>query len=190
MEHLPADDLADGLANYHLVTYDNIDEDKFYFVSVGHDDYLGKVVLKDDYIINIDFTMKHYHIQDGWRYHIGKLTAEKEQVVNGEIHFYEYVYNNILNENYHENQNQNQNSSSNLNMNMGMGGGGMFETITQRLNKPSYILPAGTVAHRVAPVSFRTTPPFFRKTTRAKRVNRRRSTRRSKKQKRATRKRR
>ncbi len=175
MAHLPEDNFAEGLPNYHLVTYDNIDEDKFYFVAIGHDDYLGKVVLKDDYIININFTMKHYHIDNGWRYHIGKLTAEKDQVVEGAIQFYEYVDN--------QNANNHVNSNSNLNSSMNMSGGGMFENINQRLNKPSYILPAGTVGYRIAPVYFRTTPPFFRKTSRAKRANRRRSTRRTKKQK-------
>lgn len=166
MEHLPEGDLEDGLQNYHLVTYDNIDEDKFYFVIIGHDDYLGKVVLKDDYIINIDFTMKHYHINDGWRYHIGKLTAEKDQVVQGAIQFYEYV----------DNQNGNNHANSNSNTSMNMSGGGVVANINQRLNKPSYILPAGTVAYR-------TTPPFFRKASRANR-----STRKSKKQRRVTRK--
>jgi hypothetical protein len=67
-----------------------------------------------------------------------------------------------------------------------MKGGGLVEDINARLDNPSYILPAGTVAHRAAP-SMRTTPPFFmrktlrrrgRKVRKSRKVNKKRSTRR------------
>ena len=171
MAHLPEGDLEDGLQNYQPVTYDNIDQDKLYFFTMAHDDYLGKVVLKDDYVINIDFTMKHYHINNGWRYHNGKIAAEKEQVANGEIQFYNYI-------NY---------NSANSGMNMS--GGGLVEDINARLDDPSYILPAGTVTRRMVPM-MRTTPPFFPRKTIHSRRKVRKSRKANKKQKRATRRRR
>ena len=171
MAHLPEGDLEDGLQNYQSVSYDNIDQGKLYFFTIAHDDYLGKVVLKDDYVINIDFTMKHYHINNGWRYHNGKIAAEKEQVANGEIQFYNYI-------NY---------NSANSGMNMS--GGGLVEDINARLDDPSYILPAGTVARRMVPM-MRTTPPFFPRKTIHSRRKVRKSRKANKKQKRATRRRR
>lgn len=65
-----------------------------------------------------------------------------------------------------------------------MKGGGLVEDINERLDESSYILPAGTVARRIAPVSYRTTPPFFmRKTLRrrgrkSRKANKKRATRR------------
>lgn len=173
MTHLPDGDLEDGLQHYQPVTYDNIDQGKIYFITMAHDDYLGKIVLKDDYVINIDFIMKHYHIDDGWRYHNGKIAAEKDQVVNGEIQFYDYI------------------DYDSANSGMNMSGGSVSTDIEQRLNTPSYILPAGTVVRRIAPapvamrtrrVARRTTPPFFRKSRRdRRRSNNKRKTRKTRK---------
>jgi len=67
-----------------------------------------------------------------------------------------------------------------------MKGGGLVEDINERLDESSYILPAGTVARRIAPVSFRTTPPFFmrktlrrgRKVRKSRKANKKRATRR------------
>ena len=64
-------------------------------------------------------------------------------------------------------------------------GGGLVEDINSRLNTPSYIVPAGTVARRMVPM-MRTTPPFFpRKSLRFR--SKGRKSRKAKKQKRSTR---
>jgi len=183
-EHKPDQPLADGLPLYQNVLYDNIDTEKWYYMSYDQVDYIVQVVGKDDYLLLMDWYMSRPrdNPQAQWQDIFAPQTAEKDMVVNGRVKFYNYV-------------GQEQNN------NVVMNGGGLIEDINSRLDDRSYILPAGTVAHRAVPM-MRTTPPFFpRKSLRQGRKNRRRaspssvsrlrrSTRRAKKQKRLTRRRR
>ena len=172
-EHKPDQPLADGLPSYQNVLYDNIDAEKWYYMSYDQVDYIVQVIEKDDHILLMDWYMSRPRDdpQAQWQGIFAPQTAEKDMVINGLIKFYNYV-------------GQEQNN------NVVMNGGGLVEDINSRLDDRSYILPAGTVARR-APVAMRMTPPFFpRKSLRQGRKNRRRSTRRAKKQKRVTRHRR
>ena len=172
-EHKPDQPLAYGLPLYQTVLYDNIDAEKWYYMSYDQVDYIVQVIEKDDYIVLMDWHMSRPRddIQAQWQGIFAPQTAEKEMVINGLIKFYNYV-------------GQEQNN------NVVMNGGGLIEDINSRLDDRSYILPAGTVAHRIAPVSFRTTPPFFMRKTLRRGRKVRKSRKANKKQKRSTRRRR
>jgi hypothetical protein len=108
--------------------------------------------------------------QAQWQDIFAPQTAEKDMVVNGRVKFYNYI-------------GQEQNN------NVAMNGGGLVEDINSRLDDPSYILPAGTVARRMVPM-MRMTPPFFpRKSLRQgrKQKNRRRASPSSYRRRRSTR---
>jgi len=168
-EHKPDQPLADGLPSYQNVLYDNIDAEKWYYMSYDQVDYIVQVIGKDDHILLMDWHMSRPRDdpQAQWQDIFAPQTAEKDMVVNGRVKFYNYI-------------GQEQNN------NVAMNGGGLVEDINSRLDDRSYILPAGTVAHRIAPVSFRTTPPFFmrktlrrgRKVRKSRKANKKRSTRR------------
>ena len=90
------------------------------------------------------------------------LRFSADQVDNGIFKFYEYDDDVVM-----------------------QNGGGLVADINARLDDPSYILPAGTVARRMVPM-MRMTPPFFpRKSLRKGRKGRK--SRKAKKQKRSTR---
>lgn len=168
-EHKPDQPLADGLPSYQTVLYDNIDAEKWYYMSYDQVDYIVQVIEKDDYIVLMDWHMSRPRddIQAQWQGIFAPQTAEKEMVINGLIKFYNYV-------------GQEQNN------NVMMNGGGLVEDINSRLDDRSYILPAGTVAHR-APVAMRMTPPFFMRKTLRRGRKVRKSRKANKKQKRSTR---
>ena len=167
-EHKPDQPLADGLPSYQNVLYDNIDAEKWYYMSYDQVDYIVQVIGKDDHILLMDWHMSRPRDdpQAQWQGIFAPQTAEKDMVINGLIKFYNYV-------------GQEQNN------NVVMNGGGLVEDINSRLDDRSYILPAGTVARRMVPM-MRITPPFFpRKSLRQGRKGRK--SRKAKKQKRSTR---
>jgi hypothetical protein len=179
IEHKPNPPFSADLPYLRSVNFGNIDIGKWYYMVTDERlapdayDSIVKVLATDDDDQNIKVLFNVWtrprDLSLPWvqeRHHPEVLRFSAAQVDNGIFKFYEYDDEVMQN------------------------GGGLVEDINARLDDPSYILPAGTVARRMVPM-MRTTPPFFpRKTLQQGRKNRRRSTRRAKKQKRLTRRRR
>jgi len=193
IEHKPNPPFSADLPYLRSVNFGNIDIGKWYYMVTDERlapdayDAIVKVVDTDDDYPNLKFLFNVWtrprDLSLPWeqeRHHPEVLRFSAAQVDNGTFKFYEYDDDIVM-----------------------QNGGGLVEDINARLDDPSYILPAGTVARRMVPM-MRTTPPFFpRKTLQQRRKQknsrraspssvsrRRRSTRRAKKQKRLTRRRR
>ena len=190
VEHKPNPPFSADLPYLRSVNFGNIDIGKWYYMVTDERlapdayDSIVKVVATDDDDQNLKVLFNVWtrprDLSLPWeqeRHHPEVLRFSAAQVDNGTFKFYEYDDDVVM-----------------------QNGGGLVEDINLRLNTPSYIVPAGTVARRMVPM-MRTTPPFFpRKSLRFGRKNRRRAspssyrlrrtTRRAKKQKRLTRKRR
>jgi len=199
LDHAPNSPQWGNLEHYRMVDFPDIVEGKYYYFKNGNfiEDYIARVNDKLNNRVNGDLIYKRKTLgwsqdpdteyeEDQWmpvQFGVGYLRAPlasmNDQAPGGARRFYVYDEDVV----------------------MGQNGGGLVSDINARLDDPSYILPAGTVARRMVPM-MRTTPPFFpRKTLQQGRKNRRRaspssvsrlrrSTRRAKKQKRLTRRRR
>jgi len=190
IEHKPNPPFSADLPYLRSVNFGNIDIGKWYYMVTDERlapdayDSIVKVVDTDDNDPNLKVLLNVWtrprDLSLPWeqeRDHPEILRFSAAQVDNGTFKFYEYDDDVVM-----------------------QNGGGLVTDINARLDDPSYILPAGTVARRMVPM-MRMTPPFFmRKTLRRGRKNhrraspssvsrRRRSTRRANK-KRATRRRR
>jgi len=190
VEHKPNPPFSADLPYLRSVNFGNIDIGKWYYMVTDERlapdayDSIVKVVATDDDDQNLKVLFNVWtrprDLSLPWeqeRHHPEVLRFSAAQVDNGTFKFYEYDDDVVM-----------------------QNGGGLVTDINARLDDPSYILPAGTVARRMVPM-MRMTPPFFmRKTLRRGRKNhrraspssvsrRRRSTRRANK-KRATRRRR
>jgi len=191
IEHKPNPPFSADLPYLRSVNFGNIDIGKWYYMVTDERlapdayDSIVKVLATDDDDQNIKVLFNVWtrprDLSLPWvqeRHHPEVLRFSAAQVDNGIFKFYEYDDDEVM-----------------------QNGGGLVEDINARLDDPSYILPAGTVARRMVPM-MRTTPPFFLRKTlqqRRKQKNRRRaspssyrlrrSTRRANK-KRATRRRR
>lgn len=174
LDHAPNSPNWGNLEHYRMVDFPDIVEGKYYYFKNGNfiEDYIARVNNKLNNRVNGDLIYKRRTVglsqdpdteyeDDQWmpvQFGVGYLRAPlasmNDQAVGGTRRFYVY----------------------DEDVMMGQNGGGLVEDINARLDDRSYILPAGTVARRIAPVSFRTTPPFFmRKTLRRGRKNRRRA---------------
>jgi hypothetical protein len=162
-----------NLPQYRMVEYPDIVEGKYYYFKNGNffEDYIARVTNKSNNKVNGDLIYKRKTLgwsqdpdteyqEDQWmpvQFGVGDLRAPlasmNDQAPAGPRKFYVYDDDVV----------------------MGQNGGGLVADINARLDDPSYILPAGTVARRMVPM-MRTTPPFFpRKTLQQGRKNRRRA---------------
>jgi hypothetical protein len=165
VEHKPNPPFSADLPYLRSVNFGNIDIGKWYYMVTDERlapdayDSIVKVVDTDDDDPNLKVLLNVWtrprDLSLPWeqeRDHPEILRFSENQVANGTFKFYEYDDDIVM-----------------------QNGGGLVEDINARLDDPSYILPAGTVARR-APVAMRMTPPFFpRKTLRRGRKNRRRA---------------
>ena len=178
VEHKPNPPFSDDLPYLRRVNFGNIDIGRWYYMVTDERlaadayDAIVKVVDTDDMNSKAMFLFwtRPRDLSLPWeqeRDHPEILRFSAAQVDNGTFKFYEYDDDIVM-----------------------QNGGGLVEDINARLDDRSYILPAGTVARRIAPVSFRTTPPFFMRKTlrRGRKVHKSRKA--NKKQKRSTRRRR
>jgi len=165
VEHKPNPPFSDDLPYLRCVNFGNIDIGRWYYMVTDERlapdayDSIVKVVATDDDDPNLKVLFNVWtrprDLSLPWeqeRDHPEILRFSAAQVDNGTFKFYEYDDDVVM-----------------------QNGGGLVEDINARLDDPSYILPAGTVARR-APVAMRMTPPFFpRKSLRFGRKNRRRA---------------
>jgi len=185
LEHAPNSPQWGNLPQYRMVEYPDIVEGKYYYYKHGNfiEDYIARVTNKLNNRVNGDLIYKRKTLgwsqdpdteyeEDQWmpvQFGVGYLRAPlasmNDQAVGGTRRFYVYDDDVMMVQN----------------------GGGLVEDINARLDDRSYILPAGTVAHRIAPVSFRTTPPFFPRKSLRRGRKVRKSRKANKKQKRSTR---
>jgi len=177
VEHKPNPPFSADLPYLRSVNFGNIDIGKWYYMVTDERlapdayDSIVKVVDTDDDDPNLKVLFNVWtrprDLSLPWeqeRDHPEILRFSANQVDNGTFKFYEYDDDVVM-----------------------QNGGGLVADINARLDDPSYILPAGTVARRMVPM-MRMTPPFFpRKSLRKGRKNRRCSTRRVNKKRRATR---
>lgn len=178
VEHKPNPPFSNDLPYLRRVNFGNIDIGRWYYmvtderlapdaydsiVKVVGDDDMNRKVMMLVWIRPRDLSLPWEQERD----HPEILRFSAAQVDNSTFKFYEYDDDIVM-----------------------QNGGGLVEDINARLDDRSYILPAGTVASRIAPVSFRTTPPFFMRKTIRRGRKVRKSRKANKKQKRSTRRRR
>ena len=177
VEHKPNPPFSDDLPYLRRVNFGNIDIGKWYYMVTDERlapdayDAIVKVVDVDDMNSKVMFLFwfRPRDLSIPWeqeRDHPEVLRFSENQVANGTFKFYEYDDDIVM-----------------------QNGGGLIENINTRLDNPSYILPAGTVARR-APVAMRMTPPFFPRKSLRRGRKVRKSRKANKKQKRSTRRRR
>jgi len=193
LDHAPNSPQWGNLMHYHMVDFPDIVEGKYYYFKNGNffEDYIVHVTNKLNNRVNGDLIYKRKTVgfsqdpdteyeDDQWmpvQFGVGYLRAPlasmNDQSPGGARQFFIYDEDVVMAQN----------------------GGGLVEDINARLDDPSYILPAGTVARRVVP-AMRTTPPFFmrktlrrrgrkvRKSRKSRKANKRRSTRQAKRERR------
>ena len=175
VEHKPNPPFSADLPYLRSVNFGNIDIGKWYYMVTDERlapdayDSIVKILATDDDDPNLKVLFNVWtrprDLSLDWvqeRHFPEVLRFSAAQVDNGTFKFYEYDDDVVM-----------------------QNGGGLVADINARLDDPSYILPAGTVARRMVPM-MRMTPPFFpRKSLRKGRKGRK--SRKAKKQKRSTR---